>query len=116
MKNVNDPYGEEDWGEETKEPTEIVELVKNCKLVRTGYEADGHDCWGNTDWNSYKYVIIEGKQERCWDRWLVVHDGKNVKKITTQYMYDLEQQQKKNLKEFGFKTKAEYSAYLKGII
>lgn len=113
MKNVNDPYGEEDW-DETNELKEFVDNVKECKLVYTGYEADGHDCWGNTDWNSYKYVIIDGKQEKCYDGWVVIHDGEKVKKLTTRYAYEIDKMEKINLSKTGFKTDAEYKAYLKG--
>ena len=81
MKNVNDPYGEEDWDEPKEEPKEIVESVKTCKLVKTGYEDNGHDCWGNLEYSSYKYVIIDGKEHKCFDSWSVVHDGKKVKKL-----------------------------------
>jgi len=113
MKNVNDPYGEEDW-DDSKEPEDIIESVKKCKLVRTGYEADGHDCWGNTDWNSYKYVIINGKELKCYDSWLVIHDGKKVKNLTTPYEYEKDKKEKENLAKTGFKTDVEYKAYLKG--
>lgn len=112
MKKNIDPFNEEDWDDE--KPKEIVELVKKCKLVRTGYEDNGHDCWGNYEYSSYKYVMIEGKEKRCWDDWIVIHDGKKVKRLTTQYTYDLEVKQKKHFEETGFKTPAEYKAYLKG--
>lgn len=80
MKNDIDPYGEELWDNEIV-PKEIIESVKKCKHVKIGYERNGHDCWGNFEWSSYKYVMIDGKEQRCWDSWFVVHDGKKVKRI-----------------------------------
>ena len=101
---------------------EIIELVSECKLVRTGSEDNGHDCWGNYETSSYKYVLINGKQERCWDDWYVVHDGKGkVIELTTKhgikhrnFMKDLDERMKKHLEETGFETPREYAAYLKG--
>lgn len=77
---IIDPYGEELWDDEIV--PEEIETVKHCKLVKTGYERNGHDCWGNLEWSSYKYVMIDGKEQKCWDGWYVVHDGKKVRKIT----------------------------------
>lgn len=101
---------------------EIIELVENCKLVRTGSEENGHDCWGNYEYNQYKYVIINGKEERCWDGWYVIHNGKNVKEVvikerleTRKYLIKLEEDKKKHFEKTGFDTPAEYKAYLKGI-
>lgn len=100
---------------------EIIELVQNCNLVRFGSEDNGHDCWGNREWSEYKYVLIDGKEERIWDNWYVVHDGKNVKEVLSSYLYesrikDEERKlaQEKHFNETGFRTPAEYSAYLKG--
>mgnify|MGYP001768273711 CR=1 FL=1 len=61
---------------------EIVELVKKCKLVKVGYEKNGNDCWGNYEYTSYKYVIVNGEIQKCWDHWYVIHDGANVKEVT----------------------------------
>ena len=90
MEKINiDPYGEEDWDEVKIVPVEIIESVKNCKLVKRGYERNGHDCWGNLEWSSYKYVTIKGKEQRCWDDWYVVHDGKKVKRIMSKFIKEL---------------------------
>jgi hypothetical protein len=56
----------------------IIELVEDCKLVRSLSIENGHDCWGNLEWTEQKIVYIDGKQENCWDGWWVVHDGKEV--------------------------------------
>ena len=100
---------------------EIIESVKNCKLVRTGYTDNGHDCGGNYEYSSYKYVIIDGKEEKCWDDWLVIHDGKNVKELCLQSTLDLRLWRKaqdiiikEHFEKTGFNTPAEYAAYLKG--
>jgi len=93
---------------------EIVELVENCDLVRTGYEDNGHDCWGNYEYSSYKYVYIEGRPQKCFDGWLVIHDGKQVKELITKFLYELRQLQKEHFTKTGFNTPAEYKAYLKG--
>jgi len=93
---------------------EIVELVENCDLVRTGYDDNGHDCWGNYEYSSYKYVMINGKQKRCWDGWVVIHDGSEVKRVTTLFLYELEKRQQEHFEKTGFNTPGEYKAYLKG--
>lgn len=59
----------------------IVELVENCSLVREGSQENGHDCWGNFEWTSYKYVYLNDKEQRCWDGCYIVHDGKEVKEF-----------------------------------
>lgn len=59
----------------------IVELVENCKLVNEGSRENGHDCWGNLEFTSYKYVWINRQQQECWDGWYVIHDGENVQSI-----------------------------------
>ena len=37
---------------------EITERVKKCKLVQTESEVNGHDCWGNIEFYTYKYVMM----------------------------------------------------------
>ncbi len=56
----------------------ITELVEDCKLVIEKSELDGHDCWGNREFTTNKYVMIKGKLEKCWDGWYIIHDGKKV--------------------------------------
>ena len=92
----------------------IVELAKNCKLVRRGSEENGHDCWGNYEWTSYKYVIIEGKEQKIWDDYYIVHNGKKVEKVMSKFLYELELKEAAHFEKTGFKTPAEYRAYLKG--
>lgn len=61
----------------------IVEPAKDCSLVQKGYEENGHDCWGNLEWSSYYYVIINGQKEKFYSEYnLVIHDGKNVYDVT----------------------------------
>lgn len=93
---------------------EIIELVEECKLVIEKSVQNGHDCWGNIDWSTEKYVFINGKQERCFNGWYVIHDGKNVKEITTKYLLDSRKSKKQHLEKTGFETPREYDAYLKG--
>lgn len=64
----------------------ITELVKDCKLVQTGYEPNGHDCWGNTEHSSYKYVMINGGKEKCWDDWYIVHDGEKALEVLSPWL------------------------------
>jgi hypothetical protein len=40
---------------------EIIELVEKCKLVHKKSIADGHDCWGKTEFTTTKHVFINGK-------------------------------------------------------
>lgn len=56
----------------------IVEEVSKCNLVQTGYEDNGHDCWGNYEYSSYLYVVINFKEVRTWEGWFVIHNGKEV--------------------------------------
>jgi len=100
---------------------EFIELVKNCKLVRTGSERNGHDCYGNYEWTLYKYVVIEGEIEICYDDWYVIHDGTNVIEVVTEDGLKwreedkiLEKEKKEHLEKTGFETIREYEAYLKG--
>lgn len=100
---------------------EIIELAQNCSLVKVGSKENGHDCWGNSEWSEYMYVIINGKREEIWDGWYVIHDGTEVIDICTEFLLELRKreqerklEQEKHLKETGFRTPAEYSAYLKG--
>jgi hypothetical protein len=67
----------------------IIEKVTKYKFVKIGYEPDGHDCWWNNEYCSYKYVIINGKEEKCYNDWYVVHDEKNVKEIITEFIKDV---------------------------
>ncbi len=101
---------------------EIIELVQDCKLVKEGNEPNGHDCWGNYEFTSYKYVVINGKQEKCHDDIFVIHDGENVKEVVFDFVLERrkkEEEQKQKIKEHfektGFNTPEEYKAYLKGL-
>lgn len=100
---------------------EIIELVQDCKLVQTGYESNGHDCWGNLESTSYQYVMINGKKQKCWDDWYIIHDGKNVFEVITKsgletrkFLFESEQKRKEHFEKTGFDTPREYTAYLKG--
>lgn len=93
---------------------EIVELVQNCKLVKTGWESNGHDCWGNYESSSYKYVTINGKMEKCYNGMYVVHDGKKVKEVVFKEELKWRKERKEHLEKTGFETPREYAAYLKG--
>ena len=96
-------------------PEYITELVENCKLVFEESEKDGHDCWGNIEWITHKYVIINGVKKQVFDGWYVVHDGKKVKEATTKYIIDLNKELDEHEEKTGFRTPAEYAAYLKGL-
>jgi hypothetical protein len=93
---------------------EIVEKVQHCHLVRKGTEDNGHDCWGNYEYTTYKYVMINGKKEMCWDDWYVIHDGEKVKEITTENILKIRKERKEHFEKTGFETPREYAAYLKG--
>jgi len=68
----------------------ITELVEDCKLVIEKSEPDGHDCWGNIEFSTNKYVVIKGKLEKCWDGWYVIHDGKKVSTFLSEDMISSE--------------------------
>lgn len=100
---------------------EIIELVEDCKLVHSHTEVDGCDCWGVPYHNSWNFVFIGDKMERCPDGWYVIHDGKNVKEIVSKdmlehrkYMKKTREEMKEHLEKTGFETPREYAAYLKG--
>lgn len=65
---------------------ERITLVKNCKLVYEISETEGCDCWGNSYWDDQKYFTINGKKEKVFDGWYVIHDGKNVKEVISEWM------------------------------
>lgn len=94
---------------------EYIELVEKCKLVHTRSEVTGHDCWGNYDYTTYKYVWLNGKMKDVWDGWYVIHDGKNVQRVTCKEVIESEQRAKKHKEKTGFETPREYAAYLKGL-
>ena len=93
---------------------EIIELVEKCKLVRRGSRDNGHDCWGNYEYTSYKYVMINGEEQECFDGFYVVHDGKKVKKVCSKFIIDCDKRAKEHFEKTGFETPREYAAYLKG--
>jgi hypothetical protein len=100
---------------------EIIEKVKNCKLVFEESEVNGCDCWGNTEWYSRQFVWVDGKKHQCFDDWYVIHDGKNVKEVLSEdglrWRKEKEEQKKRTKEHFektGFETPREYAAYLKG--
>ena len=100
---------------------EYIELVEECKLVHSKSEVTGHDCWGNLEHTTYQYVIIDGKQQKCFKGWYVVHDGTNVKEVgtkdvldTRKFLLDLDKRCKEHFEKTGFETPREYAAYLKG--
>ena len=92
---------------------EIIELVQDCKLVKEGSEI-GQDGLGNYKFTPYKYVVIDGLKKECHDGWYVVHDGTEVKKIIPEFLVKIRQEEQKHFEKTGFKTPAEYNAYLKG--
>ena len=100
---------------------EIVELVEDCKLVEIEYVDNGHDCWAKSEYNEQKYVMIKSQKELCWDGWYVIHDGKKVNEIMSEYFLERRIQDKKDelkrqihFKKTGFDTPREYQAYIKG--
>ncbi len=80
----------------------IVEEVSKCKFVKEGYEPNGHDCWGNNDFSSYKYVIINNKEVRTWDGWFIIHNNKEVLECTIKECVD---SRLKSLKEEYYNSK-----------
>jgi len=58
----------------------VIEKMEKCSLVKENSYVDGHDCWGNYEHSSYKYVLLNGKEERVHKGNL--HDGKKVLKVT----------------------------------
>jgi hypothetical protein len=92
---------------------EYIELVQDCKLVCHG-KVTKYDNWGNQYETSYQYVIINGKEKECFDNWYVIHDGKEIEDCLTKFLLDYRQREKEYLEKTGWRTPAEYYAYLKG--
>jgi hypothetical protein len=94
---------------------EYIELVEECKLVRSRSEVTGHDCWGNYEHTKYKYVWINGKKKDVYDGFYIIHDGTEVKEIiSSNFLLDCRQREIEHLAKTGFSTPREYAAYLKG--
>jgi len=93
---------------------EIIEKVKDCHLVYERSEQNGHDCWGNYEWTTHKYVRIKDKEEMCWNDWYVIHDGEKVIEVVTEHKLESRKRMKEHFEKTGFDTPAEYAAYLKG--
>lgn len=56
----------------------VLEKISTCKFVRSGSTPNGHDCWGNSEYSSYDYVIVDGKEESVFDSSYIIHDDENV--------------------------------------
>jgi hypothetical protein len=93
---------------------EYIELVKDCKLVKIRRVLNKDNCWGNSEYYTQKYVIINGNIKNTWDDWYVVHDGKNVIKTTCKTVIESDIRMKEYKEKTGFETPREYAAYLKG--
>lgn len=63
-----------------------VEEVESCKLVQMEYTENGHDCWGNFDWITHYYVMINNNKRDVFKGWYIVHDGKVVKDVWSEWM------------------------------
>ncbi len=60
---------------ESKERSRIIiEKAIGSKFIRTRYESNGHDCWGNSESSEYKYVLVNGEQQDVFDGWYIIHD------------------------------------------
>lgn len=53
----------------------IAQLESECKFVKKRSVENGHDCWGNLEWNENKYIEVGGKEEYVGDGWFVIHNG-----------------------------------------
>lgn len=60
----------------------VIEKVLESKFVRTRYESDGHDCWGNNESTQYKYVLINGKQKDVYDGWYILHNDEVILELS----------------------------------
>jgi hypothetical protein len=58
-----------------------LELAKDCKLVFEQSKPNGHDCWGNLDWYTYKAVHFKGKIQQIWDDQWILHNDKEIKDV-----------------------------------
>ena len=98
-----------------------VEPVDECSLVKERWVSNGHDCWGNSEGYTEKYVWTGKESLTCFDGWYVIHDGKSAVDVVSESVLGLrvlreanERKEKENMRRTGFRTEAEYVAYLKG--
>jgi hypothetical protein len=91
----------------------IIEKIDKCSLVKEGSDITGHDCWGNIEHTSYKYVFIKDEIKKVYDEMYVVHDGKNV--LKTNFISHLPEDMQELLDDdFAEKKKEKsYKNYLK---
>lgn len=66
----------------------IVDKFSKCKFVKSKYEPNGHDCWGNTESYETNYVWIGEKTERVFEDMFIIHNGEEV--LATAYDWNLE--------------------------
>ena len=59
-------------------------------------------------------MYINGKEQRCFNDWYVIHDGENVIDVVSEFLLNERKKDKEHLEKTGFETPREYAAYLKG--
>lgn len=65
----------------TKEKTKnrvVFEKSTRCKLTRTRYIDNGHDCWGNSESTSQEYVMIDGEMVDIYGDRCIIHNDEEV--------------------------------------
>lgn len=80
--------------------TEIfVDKFPTSRFIETGYEDNGHDCWGKSEYSSYEFVMVKGKKEKIFEGMFVIHNDEEV--LATAYDWNLEDQIYRVKKELG---------------
>ena len=56
----------------------IIEKMETCLLVKQDSEYDGHGDFGEREYYTYNYVIVNGCKEKIYKGMYIIHDGKRV--------------------------------------
>jgi hypothetical protein len=92
-----------------------IERMEDCKLVKTKHEENGHDCWGNYEYYTIRYVKFRGLEKNVYSGDYIIHNdniifgilgGDDIRKIS-----DMEERYKNT----GFYTEEEVKAYMRAL-
>jgi hypothetical protein len=69
--------------------TEIfVDKFPTSRFIETGYESNGHDCWGNSEYSSHNFVMVKGEKERIFEGMFVIHNDEEALAVAFDWNLD----------------------------
>lgn len=75
----------------------------------------GHDCWGNFESYNQECIKIGDKKVKIWENWFLEINSKGEPVgVRTKHEVDWYNEDKLHFDKTGFRTPAEYEAYLRG--